>query len=156
KMMSTVNRSGTGRLMLRTKGAADRLVHRCRYTMKEGQMVPLTDTDRNVVLEQVTNFERDGYRVLAFADRDLGKGELQFSDADEQELTVIGLVALSDPARPEVRATVEELRRAGITAKMITGDSSLTALSIAKDVNLVPANATISAVLDGPQIQMMT
>src|SRR5205085_1991109 len=107
------------------------------------------------VLDQVTAYEREGYRVLAFADRDLGKGDLQFSDADEQELTFVGLVALSDPARPEVKVTVEQLRRAGITAKMITGDSSLTALSIAKDVGLVPPAATVSDVLDGPALQRM-
>jgi P-type Ca2+ transporter type 2C len=153
KMMSTVDRNQRGRRMLRTKGAAERLLSRCKYVLKGGAQVPFTDEDRAVVHAQVVRFEREGYRVLAFADRDLDDSIRQISDEHEQELTFIGLVALSDPARPEVRTTVEQLRRAGITAKMITGDSPLTALSIAKDVDLVPSSATLSAVIDGPEIQ---
>src|SRR5262249_17990082 len=75
------------------------------------------------------------------------------TEAEETGLTFVGLVALSDPARPEVRTTVQELRLAGITAKMITGDSPNTALSIARDVGLVPEVATLDAVMDGPTIQ---
>ncbi len=153
KMMSTVERNQRGRRMIRTKGAADRLATRCKYILKAGAPEPLTDEDRAVVHGQVVRFEREGYRVLAFADRDLDESIHEIGDEHEHELTFVGLVALSDPARPEVRTTVEQLRRAGITAKMITGDSPLTALSIAKDVDLVPSNATLSAVIDGPEIQ---
>jgi Ca2+-transporting ATPase len=153
KMMSTVNVHGNGNRVMHTKGATDRLLARCRYIFKEGILMPLTDADRDVIAEQLLRFEHEGYRVLAFADRDLSDVEGEISHVHENELTFIGLVALSDPARPEVRGTVEQLRRAGITPKMITGDSPVTALSIARDVGLVPQNATLQAVIDGSELQ---
>jgi Ca2+-transporting ATPase len=153
KMMSTVNVHDDGSRILRTKGATERLLERCKYVFKEGILMPLTDADRDTIADQLLRFEHEGYRVLAFADRDLSDVEGEISHVHENELTFIGLVALSDPARPEVRVTVEQLRRAGITAKMITGDSPVTALSIARDVGLVPQNATPNAVIDGPEIQ---
>src|SRR5260221_5758777 len=142
KMMSTVNVNARGRRALRTKGAADRLLDRCQYCIKGGLQIPFEKPDKATVSAQVLHFETEGYRVLAFADRDIAPESKQFSDADESGLTFVGLVALSDPARPEVRNTVQELRRAGITPKMITGDSPNTALSIARDVGLVPEVAT--------------
>jgi Ca2+-transporting ATPase len=155
KMMSTVHVNEQGRRALRSKGASDRLVNRSKYVIKNGSQIEFSEEDRKKVMDQVLRFEKEGFRVLAFADRDLTPDIKQFSDSDETDLTFVGLVALSDPARPEVRATVEHLRRAGITAKMITGDSPNTALSIAKDVGLVPANAGLEAVIDGPEIQRL-
>jgi Ca2+-transporting ATPase len=155
KMMSTVNTSDEGRPILRTKGATDRLLARCKYVLKGGAEVPITDADRAAIIEQAERFEREGYRVLAFADRNLEDPLGEVSEEHEQDLSFIGLVALSDPARPEVRATVDQLRGAGITAKMITGDSPITALSIARDVGLVPQDATLDAVIDGPTIQRL-
>ncbi len=155
KMMSTVHVNEQGRRALRSKGASDRLLNRSKFCIKHGKQVEFTVEERQKVMDQVLRFEREGYRVLAFADRELTPDIRQFTDAEEKDLTFIGLVALSDPARPEVRVTVEQLRRAGITAKMITGDSPNTALSIARDVGLVPANATLDAVIDGPEIQRL-
>jgi P-type Ca2+ transporter type 2C len=157
KMMSTVHANARGRRALRTKGASDRLLKRSDYCIKNGQQVPFEDEDRAKVSAQVLSFEEKGYRVLAFAEREIAPETTQFSTTDDNEehLTFVGLVALSDPARPEVKNTVEQLRHAGITAKMITGDSPNTALSIAKDVGLVPASADITAVLEGKDIQAL-
>jgi Ca2+-transporting ATPase len=153
KMMSTVHKNKRGRRALRTKGASDRLLAHSKYSIKGGMQVPLEEADRQAISAQVLRFEQEGYRVLAFADRDVSPEAMQFSPTDEEELTFVGLVALSDPARPEVRSTVDVLRKAGITPKMITGDSPNTALSIAKDVDLVPTSATRADVLEGKEIQ---
>ncbi len=153
KLMSTINMNDQGDHFLHTKGAPDRVLARCKFVYKEGIPVLLAGADRDAIGEQVVRFEREGYRVLGFADRLFEHHIQDASEEIERDLTFIGLVALSDPARPEVRATVEQLRRAGITPKMITGDSPITALSIARDVNLVPENATQADVLDGDEIQ---
>jgi Ca2+-transporting ATPase len=153
KLMSTVNMNDQGEHFLHTKGAPDRVLARCKFVYKEGIPVLLTDADRDAVAEQVIRYEREGYRVLGFADRLFEHHIEDVSEEHERDLTFVGLVALSDPARPEVRTTVEQLRKAGITPKMITGDSPITALSIARDVNLVPENATQADVLDGAEIE---
>jgi P-type Ca2+ transporter type 2C len=156
KMMSTINVNDNGQHRLHAKGASDRLLTRCEYVIKDGKQVPITNEDREKIMLCGARFEGEGYRVLAFAERELS-GEIQpDSHAHERELTLVGLVALSDPARPEVRQTVEGLRRAGIVAKMITGDSPVTAVSIAKDVGILREIPTPKCVIDGPTIQQMT
>ena len=75
-------------------------------------------------------FAQDGYRVLALADA--GIEELPDDPEDaEQDLRLVGVVAMADPPREDVKAAIEESRSAGITPVMITGDHQLTATAIA-------------------------
>jgi Ca2+-transporting ATPase len=83
-----------------------------------------------------------GYRVLALADRDLPSRSDPASGANaiESGLRLVGVVAMADPARPEVTAAVAACRTAGITPVMITGDDPRTARAIAGRVRpTVPA-----------------
>jgi len=138
----------------RSKGAPEILLERCTHILDRGKPREITDEDLTGIRSQLTTFESQGYRVLAFADRELGdEHKHHATDFNEHGLTFVGLVALSDPARPEVMETVKTLRDAGITAKMITGDSPITALSIAKSVGIVPQSASPSAVIEGRELQ---
>jgi len=138
----------------RSKGAPEILLERCTHILDRGKPREITDEDLTGIRTQLTTFESQGYRVLAFADRELGdEHKHHATDFNEHGLTFVGLVALSDPARPEVTETVKTLRDAGITAKMITGDSPITALSIAKSVGIVPQSASPSAVIEGRELQ---
>ncbi len=138
----------------RSKGAPEILLERCTHILDRGKPREITDKDLTGIRTQLTTFESQGYRVLAFADRELGdEHKHHATDFNEHGLTFVGLVALSDPARPEVMETVKTLRDAGITAKMITGDSPITALSIAKSVGIVPQSASPSAVIEGRELQ---
>ncbi|MBX3083582.1 MAG: cation-translocating P-type ATPase [Anaerolineae bacterium] len=157
KMMSTVQTDERGRRALRAKGAPDRLLTRSQFYFKGNELLPMKEVQRHQVQAAILKFEQSGYRVFAFADRELS-ADLHgsaISSAHEEELTFIGLVALSDPARPEVKQTVTLLKTAGITPKMITGDSPNTALSIAKDVGLVGEHGTLTDVIEGRELQRM-
>lgn len=138
----------------RSKGAPEILLERCTHILYQGKPREITSVDVERVRGQLSKFESQGYRVLAFAERELGAEHLNGHSPEfrEDELTFVGLVALSDPARPEVAETVAKLREAGITAKMITGDSPITALSIAKSVGIVPQSASPSAVIEGREL----
>ena len=158
KMMSTVQTDERGRRALRAKGAPDRLLTRSQYFFKGNELIPMKETHRHQVQAAILKFEQSGYRVFAFADRDLSTDVNipSISSEHEDELTFIGLVALSDPARPEVKNTVALLKTAGITPKMITGDSPNTALSIAKDVGLVGDHGTLADVMEGRELQRIS
>lgn len=147
------NDNGVKGRTYRAKGAPEILLTRCTHVLKDGQPVPLTPVERDAIRHQLVRFESQGFRVFAFAEAALDESIQEPGAFDEQGLTFVGLVALSDPARPEVRDTVHRLSAAGITAKIITGDSPLTALAIAKDVHIVPQNATQQDVLEGRELQ---
>lgn len=51
----------------------------------------------------------------------------------EDDLILVGLVAIEDPLRPEVPGSVKKCQRAGIMVRMVTGDNILTARKIAQD-----------------------
>lgn len=157
KMMSTIQPSpdNHGAVTLFTKGAPERLLDRCVLVLNGTGPISMTDTIRQQIEGQVASYEERGFRVLAFADRDLVDGVDIDEGSIEQELTFIGLIALSDPARPEVRDTIKALYGAGVTPKMITGDSPRTALAIAKDVGMVPATATMDEVVLGVELNEM-
>lgn len=153
KLMTTVHNLDDGRYAL-SKGAPDRLISLCTHIIVNGERQRLSTQFRQMVHDAAREYESHGQRVLAFADRDL---PFEYDENRiEEQLTFIGLVAISDPPRPEVRKTVHALDGAGITAVMITGDSPLTALSIAKETHILPATATLDDVVLGREVDELT
>ncbi len=113
------------------KGSPDSLVERCTHALTEGGVVPLDDAGRRRLLERNEAYAKEALRVLALAMR-----EDPDPEAIESNLVFVGLAAMIDPPRPEVRAAIDECRQAGIRVVMITGDHALTATAIAKELGL--------------------
>ena len=65
-------------------------------------------------------------------------------EAIEQNLTLFGICGIKDPARPEVRESIEKCKEAGIRVFMITGDNQTTAEAIARDVGIFEADEDIT------------
>ena len=65
-------------------------------------------------------------------------------EAIEQNLTLFGICGIKDPARPEVRESIDKCKEAGIRVFMITGDNQTTAEAIARDVGIFEADEDIS------------
>ncbi|MDP3033149.1 MAG: HAD-IC family P-type ATPase, partial [Rhodocyclaceae bacterium] len=102
----------------------------------------LDDTVRAEFAAQNAAFAEEALRVLALAGRDIPAAE--FDPAGDlmiwaNELTLIGLVGIIDPPRPEAREAIHVCHTAGIAVKMITGDHRVTAAAIARDLGLVGA-----------------
>lgn len=134
RYMATLHRSHDGRVSAFVKGAPERLFDMCScQAMKEAEK-PI---DKEFWLEAVDALAREGRRVLALAYRSFPseKRSLSFGDVDHG-LTLIGLVGLIDPPRPEAIAAIKECRAAGIAVKMITGDHAATASAIARELGL--------------------
>lgn len=123
------------------KGAPKEILALCESVFREGCAQPLSDVARTDFIASNDGFARDGLRVLAMAIRPL-PDDLQEISAEtvERELTLLGMVAMMDPPRPEVTKAVETCRRAGIRVIMITGDYGLTAESIAQRIGIVQPN----------------
>lgn len=133
KMMSTVNMLGANTMLL-VKGAPDEILRKCGRILYKGREMALTEGHRREVEEANDTFGREALRVLGFAYRPLFPGETP----REEGLVFVGLQAMLDPPREEVRLSIEHCRRAGVKVIMITGDNASTATAIARSLGLEP------------------
>ena len=88
-------------------------------------MLPITDENRGLALEANDAMANSGERVMVVAQRDLDPASFR-PDGDLIELvtdlTLLAMVGIVDPPRPEAKAAIAECRDAGIRVRMITGD----------------------------------
>ena len=142
KLMSTIHQDKAGYLVL-VKGAPETLVPRCAMT---------PDSGWPAVNQSLT---AQGFRTLAFAHKRIANLPDRIdAEAVEQGLTFLGLAAVSDPPREEVRQALQVCHEAGVRVAMITGDHRLTAESIAREVGLLGAGE--HQVVTGPELEAMS
>jgi calcium-translocating P-type ATPase len=140
KRMATVD-TEAGRLWVNVKGAPEAVLDRCGQIRSAAGTVPL-DPDRLAVLRAAVDSYADaGLRVLAVARRETDARPASREDA-ERDLTLLGLVAMYDPPRPEVAAAVARCHEAGIRIIVVTGDHPRTAAAIAKRIGIARGEPT--------------
>jgi sodium/potassium-transporting ATPase subunit alpha len=120
------------------KGAPVETLQQCDRFCWNGEVRPLTASDRRRILEENDAMAQRGLRVLGFAYRDGAElhGAPYATIEIENRLVWLGLVALSDPVRSEVPEAIHACHTAGIRVIMITGDYALTATSIGQQIGL--------------------
>lgn len=137
KMMSTVHKCGDSYIQY-TKGAPDEVLKCCTSYLDNGAVLPLTDEKRREILSVNHAMADRALRVLAATERRWDALPEDCSPANlEHELCFIGLTGMIDPVRPEVKAAIDECRRAGIRPIMITGDHKDTAVAIARELGII-------------------
>ena len=137
KMMSVVCRVD-GKLIQFTKGAPDEVLRHCTHCLKDGKPIPLTEEMRRNILAANKAFADKALRVLCGAMRTWSTEPNSYEPAAlEQELCYLGLSAMIDPIRPEVKDAIVECRQAGIRPVMITGDHKDTAIAIAGQLGIL-------------------
>ena len=123
------------------KGGPDFCLGLCTsYLSADGQKKPIDDNVKQQILDQVTVFAQDSLRTMLLAYRDLGSTFSEdFKDPAnvEKDLTVIAIVGIQDPLRPEVIKAVQNCRTAGVVVRMVTGDFIATAKAIAKECGIL-------------------
>ncbi len=119
------------------KGAPDAVLAACARERRGADVVDLTEAGRAQLAVIGAEMASRALRVLAIATREAGDDEGDpFAD-----LTLLGLVGMIDPPRPEAGGAVRLCQSAGVRVVMITGDQGSTALAIARDVGIVGAPA---------------
>ena len=135
-----------------TKGAVDVLLSRLENIATSKGVRPITEEDREDILEQNRAFSENGLRVLAFAYKESTEDEV-LSIENEKGYTFVGLVSMIDPPRPESIQAVSDAINAGIKPIMITGDHKVTATAIAKQIGIFQDG---DMAMTGQEIDAMT
>ena len=131
---------------LLVKGAPESVMERCSHCLvgAKGKRVPLSRSLVNLLSGEVVEYGNRGLRVIALACVDnVGTNPLLQSAKTtkeytqlEQKMTLIGLVGMLDPPRPEVAESITKCREAGIRVIVITGDNQYTAETICRQIGV--------------------
>lgn len=148
KMMTTIHQldrevDGAQRIAY-TKGSPKELIDKCKYILENGKIREINEDDKKKAMAANDKYARNGLRVLGMALRYIKRSDklpLAISDYTpeliEQDLTFLGLEAMQDPPREGIENAIATCHKAGIKIIMITGDYSLTALAIARNIGIV-------------------
>ena len=138
KFMATLVKSPLiGKKVLYIKGAPEIVLGKCKEVILDGRRVDSVEY-RSTVEAQLLSYQNMAMRTLGFAFRIVEDNEPDDCVAlvSENNLNFLGVVAISDPIRPDVPAAVAKCQSAGIGIKIVTGDTPGTATEIARQIGL--------------------
>ncbi|HEY6726566.1 MAG TPA: cation-transporting P-type ATPase, partial [Polyangiaceae bacterium] len=150
RRMASVIAETDGEFRCTTHGAPEAVLARCSSWLGENGLAPLDEALRARVAASVETMAASGLRVLAIAEarvpnpRASEASEASEAGAYERGLTLLGLVGLADPPRPEAQAALAVARRAGVNTIMITGDHPTTARAIANELGILDAGNVVT------------
>ncbi len=136
--------------ILFTKGAFDVILKLSGHILLNQKVSPLTEDLQHSILEANHHLASQGLRVLAVAFREVTQEKIE--PKFENDLIFLGLIAMMDPPRPEVKTAILACKEAGIKPIMITGDHKDTAIAIGKELGLMSRD---SLVLEGKEIEQI-
>ncbi len=149
KLMATAHRHGD--FVVYAKGAFESLVSHCRYYLDENGKQPLVNVrEWN---EKVETLAGQGMRILAFAYKETDIEPTKETILDQ--LVLLGVIGFLDPARKDVKATLDIYRKAGIKVVMVTGDHPSTSKKIAEEVGLLAVNAPKAKTIKGSELDLV-
>lgn len=152
KMMTTVNKmTDFGQYFVWAKGSFDSVISKCHKILEHGVNHEMTDE----IVKRLKDVEKEKsgktYRVLAFAYKEVSS-DLKIDSSLEEDLVFLGMTAMVDSPRPDVKPAIKACKLAGIRPIMITGDSETTASAIAKEVGIIEND---DGVITGQQLDEM-
>lgn len=151
KFMATIVKSAvTGKSTLYVKGAPEIVMGLCKNIAG--------GVSKSDIEKQLLDYQNKGMRTLGFAYQTLEStdGVIEGSNLNADNLTFLGVVAISDPVREDVPAAVAECVNAGINVKIVTGDTPATAKEIGRQIGLWKDTDTDRNIITGPEFASLT
>jgi len=161
KYMATVVQSPLlGKKVLYVKGAPEIVLANSRRVAMDGAYVSVEQA-RPLIEKQLLDYQNQAMRTLGFAYQILEEGanESPYTDGrlnPDLDLTYVGIVAISDPVRKDVPAAVQSCIKAGISVKIVTGDTPGTAREIGRQIGIWKADDTDRNWITGPAFEALS
>lgn len=163
KMSTTVHQNknassfGNSPYVILTKGAPDVLINNCTSYFENGEIHPMTEDYRQMLLDQNDQMARQALRVLAMSFKPLEATEDHYTtESHEHQLVYAGMVGEIDPERPEVKDAIATAKSAGIRTVMITGDHQITAAAIAERLGIIDQDNIETGVTTGAYLDTIS
>ena len=161
KYMATVVQSPLlGKKVLYVKGAPEIVLSNSRRVAMNGEYVSV-EKARPEIEQQLLAYQNQAMRTLGFAYQilDEGANEAPYTEGrlnPDVDLTYIGIVAISDPVRKDVPAAVQSCMKAGISVKIVTGDTPGTAREIGRQIGIWKPEDTERNIITGPAFDALS
>ncbi|KAJ8755563.1 hypothetical protein K2173_022142 [Erythroxylum novogranatense] len=153
KKMSTLVLCPEGEQRAFCKGASEIVLQMCDKVLDDsGEPVPLSIEEVRNISDVINGFASEALRTLCLAYKDID-GTFNGHDIPDSGYTLIAVVGIKDPVRPEVKDAVRTCLEAGITVRMVTGDNINTAKAIAKECGIL---AEDGLAIEGPEFRNKT
>ena len=139
KMMSFVYQKNQDKILF-TKGSPEAVLSRCGFLLENGEFKKITKEDKDRILEVEEALSKEALKVIALAYKEnlsTYEDEEKYLNEENSRLIFVGMLAMKDPARSDVKAAIQKCKSAKIRPIMITGDSLDTALAIAREVGII-------------------
>jgi P-type Ca2+ transporter type 2C len=132
--------AGRDVIRMYVKGAPDQLLDRASHAIRgDGSLAPVADV-HDAYMAENERLGAQGLRVMATGQRDFDPATFDATAADllplVSDITLLALVGIVDPPRPEAKVAIEKAHAAGIQVRMITGDHAVTAEAIARQLGI--------------------
>jgi len=140
KRMTTMHEAYGKSKIAYMKGAPEIVLEKCTKVYTNGKLRKLTDGMRKQMLAVNAAMAIQALRNLGFAYKELPESKTSLDEEDEEGFVFLGIMGMIDPPRGEVKDAIYMCNKAGIKVVMVTGDHKLTAVAVAKALNLVGEN----------------
>ncbi len=152
KCMTTIHRISSSEFISFTKGAVEALLDKSSYVLAS---TGLTEINRKEILKIAEQMASEGLRVIGIAMKkmEIVPEKIQ-TDIIETNLIFLGITAMMDPPREEVKEAVSMCKTAGIIPVMITGDHPVTAQAIARRLGIIDNNS--DSIITGKELEELT
>jgi len=146
KLMTTVHKTPEDNIVAFTKGAPEIVLEHSTHIFKNGKIKKLSSQEKQEVLKINEKMAKEALRVLGTAFKELPNKPIDEFDEEEYEtnLVFLGLSGMIDPPRKEAKEANAKCRKAGIKTVMITGDHKLTAVAIAKELEMLHSDKVLT------------
>lgn len=148
KLMATAHQNKQG-FAIYVKGAFETLATICDTVLKDGK--PEDFTNKEDWHKKVDALASQGLRTLAFAYKQVENTPVKENLTNQ--LVFLGIIGFMDPAREDVKSTIDIYKKAGIKVIMVTGDHLKTAQKIAEEVGLLNDDNSSNIVLHGNELK---
>jgi len=136
KRMSSIREFEDGNY-LKMKGALGSVLSVSKHILKDGEVVEITEEDKERLNKLNEKYSKDAMRVLAIAYRKLEDDETDYVlEEIEKDVIFLGLVAMIDPPKEGVKEAIEESHEAHIDTYIMTGDHAITAKAVGEEISL--------------------
>ncbi len=149
KRLSIAVAHGESHLMV-TKGALTNILEVCIYAETKEESIVEIASMKDEIQKHFEEFSQQGFRTLGIAYKNI-PSESPINKNDEKDMTFLGFLTLFDPPKENIVETVTNLKKLGVSLKIITGDNHLVAASLSKKMGL-----SDNKIIAGPELRQLS